>query len=95
MVYVVYSPEVEAAGAEAGVSALFFTLSTCPGLMLLLLSPFHCLSSLTEMPCLVAIADRVSPLFTVYVAAPEAEVPDADVDVELDAEELVDGPPPR
>ena len=89
----VYSPEVEAAVAAAGVSALFFTLSTCPGLMLLLLRPFHCLSSLTEMPCLVAIAERVSPLFTVYVADPEADDPDAED--ELDAEELVDGPPPR
>ena len=57
------------------------TFSFCPALILLLVSPFKDLSSETLIPCLAAIPDNVSPLFTEYV--PDAEV--------LAADDVVDG----
>lgn len=50
------------------------------------------------IPCLVAIPDKVSPLFTVYVAAPDADPADVVLLEEAVADDEVlldDDTPPR
>ena len=67
-----YSPVCaaeEELACDEYVDAAAETISFCPTWMLLLVRPFHALSCATVHPCLSAIFQSTSPLFTVYVVA--------------------------